>query len=266
MDLNDYWQENKRFVVTVASGAILFVIGSMLVDSLFRNKLALQEREANSVGGKLRNTALYTGAELERAQQQNQALQQSITQISQAVEFRTRPRFLLDPGKGPASNQYFATVSAVRDELLRAAGRANLRLPEDLGLPALSPTREPEIQKTLEAFDLVERVLRLALESGVERVDRIEIKLDPRLSARGGVGEIERTRVTFTAGGAPQPLVRLLLASQSRGSEPAQQALVLEHVDLQPARNKPDEATLEATFCVVRLHPQTNEEPPTGAK
>jgi hypothetical protein len=256
MDLNDYWQENKRFLVTVASGAILFVIGSMLVDSLFRSQLAVQESHANSDGNKLRTTPLFSNADLERAQQQNEALQKSITQLSGAVEFKTRTRFQLDAAKGPANNQYFAIVSSVRDELLRAAGRANLRLPEDLGLPALSPTRETEIQKTLEAFDLVERVLRLAIDNGVERVDRIEIKLDPRLSARGGVGMVERTRVTFSAGGAPQPLVRLLLASQSRGSDPAAQPLVLEHVELIPSRNKPDEATLEVTFCVVRLHPE----------
>jgi len=256
MDLNDYWQENKRFVVTVASGAILFVIGSMLVDSLFRTQLLKEERAANSTSTQLKNTPLFGSADLERAQQQNEALQRSITQLSAAVEFKLRPRFALDPAKGPASNQYFAIVSSVREELLRAAGRANLRLPEDLGLPALSPTREAEIQKTLEAFDLIERLLRHAIESGVERVDRIEIKLDPRLSSRGGVGTVERTRVTFNAGGAPQPLVRLLLATQARGADPAQQPLVIEKSDLIPSKNKPDEATLEATFCVVRLHPE----------
>ncbi len=261
MDLNDFWQENKRFVVTVASGAILFVIGSMVVDSFFRSELQGQEREAREKGDKLRNTPLYGPAELGRAQEQNDALLLAIGKLTQAVEFHARPRFQLDATKGPASNQYFGTVSAVREELLRAAGRANLRLPEDLGLPALSPTRELEIQKTLEAFDLVERVLHLALESGVERVERIEIKLDPGLSSRAGVGEIERTRVTFVAAGDPQPLVRLLLASQGRASEGAVPLLplVLERVELTPARNKTDEATLEAVFCVVRFHPRTSE-------
>jgi len=262
MDLNDFWQENKRFVVTVASGAILFVIGSMLVDSFFKSELQGQERDALAHGNKLRNTPMYGPAELARAQAQNDALLLSIGQLTQAVEFKTRPRFQLDPAKGPASNQYFSTVSSVREELLRAAGRANLRLPEDLGLPALSPTRELEIQKTLEAFDLVERILRLALDSGIERIERIEIKLDPALSSRAGVGEIERTRVTFVASGAPQPLVRLLMASQSPAPEGAAGLLplVLQRAELTPARNKPDEAALEAVFCVVRLHPHSSEE------
>lgn len=261
MDLNDFWQENKRFVVTLASGAILFVIGSMVVDSFFTKELQRQETDARVSGDKLRNTPLYGPNELARAQEQNEALLASITTLTQAVEFHTRPRFQLDPAKGPASNQYFGTVAAVREELLRAAGRANLRLPEDLGLPALSPTRELEIQKTLEAFDLVDRVLHLALDSGVERVERIEIKLDPGLTSRAGVGEIERTRVSFVAAGAPQPLVRLLLASQAKSGEGAAALLplVIEKVDLTPARNKTDEARLEAVFCVVRFHPRSEE-------
>lgn len=262
MDLNDFWQENKRFVVTVASGAILFVIGSMVIDSLFRSDLQKQELEARNLGDKLRNSALFGAAEQRRAEEQNAALVAAIEKLSQAVDFKTRARFQLDAAKGPAANQYFGTVSAVREELLRAAGRANLRLPEDLGLPALSPTKELEIQKTLEAFDLVERVVRIALDSGVERVDRIEIKLDPALVSRAGVGEVERTRVTFVASGAPQPLVRLLLGSQSSAPEgaPGLLPLVLERAELTPARNKSDEATLEAVFCVVRLHPRTSEE------
>ncbi len=265
MDLNDYWQENKRFVVSVASGAILFVIGSMLIDSFFRTELTNHERDATTSTNKLRSTAMFGTADLEKAQAENQGLQQAIAKLSHAVEFQTRARFQLDPAKGAASNQYFGTVGAVREELLRAAGRANLRLPEDLGLPALSPTREQEIQKTLEAFDLVERVVRLALATGVERVDRIEIKLDPKLSSREGVGEVERTRVTFTISGAPQPMVQLLIASQGGGAE-GTAPLVLERSEITPTRGKSDEATLEATFCVVRLHPRSAEEAPAAGK
>lgn len=265
MDLNDYWQTNKRFVVSVASGALVFVIGSMLVDSFFRAELTKHERDANASASKLRSSAMYGTAELERAQAENQALAQAIARLSKAVEFQTRPRFQLDAAKGAASNQYFGTVGAVREELLRAAGRANLRLPEDLGLPALSPTKELEIQKTLEAFDLVERVVRLCIAQGIERVDRIEIKLDPKLASREGVGEIERTRVSFTLSGAPQPMVRLLVAAQGEAAGSAQ-PLSLERAEITPARGKADEATLEATFCVVRLHPRSTEETASAGK
>jgi hypothetical protein len=111
-------------------------------------------------------------------------------------------------------------------------------------------------------------VVRLSIDSGVERIERIEVKLDPGLTSRSGVGEIERTRVTFVAAGAPQPLVRLLMASQSRSAQGGEALLplVLERADLVAARNKPEEATLEVVFCVVRLHPRTAEEGPEGPK
>jgi len=268
MDLNNFWQENKRFVVTIVSGAIVFVIGSMVVDSFFKSSLQQQEREASTNSDKLRNTPMYGSAELQRAEEQNAALVSATERLSNWVEFKTRPRFQLDATKGPAANQYFTTVAAVREELLRAAGRANLRLPDDLGLPALSPTREVDIQKTLEALDLVERAVRIALESGVERIERIEIKPDPGLASRAGVGEIERTRVSFVVAGAPQPLVRMLFASQGRSPEGALALLplVIERADLVPTRNKADEATLDLVLCVVRLHPHSSEDAPAPAK
>ena len=39
MDLNDYWQENKRFVLTVAAGAIAFMIGEMMIGSFIGSDL-----------------------------------------------------------------------------------------------------------------------------------------------------------------------------------------------------------------------------------
>jgi hypothetical protein len=129
----------------------------------------------------------------------------------------------LDPKAGAATNQYFAAVSRVREELLRLAGRGNLRLPDDLGLPALAPTREAEIERYLEALDLVDRAVRLALANGVQRIDKIEIRLDPKLASRQGVGELEKTRVEVSASGRPAPLVplRLRVAAARKGFRPA---------------------------------------------
>ena len=264
MDVNEFWQENKRFVVTVASGAIVFVIGSMLVANFFGKELAQQTRAADSANSKLKGEPMFTSSDLEHALQQNAALEEAIAKLSKSVDFQARPRFRLDPTKGSPSNVYFACVSSVREELLRLAGRANLRLPEDLGLPALSPTRELEIVKYLEALDLIDRAVHLALDVGAERIDKIEIKLDSRLASRQGVGEIEKTRVLFTLSGKPSPLVAFLYASQgvTKEGELALTPLVIEKSDLVPARPPSEQANLEVTFCVVRLHPASGEATP----
>ena len=37
MDLNDYWQENKRFVTTVLAGLVVFLIAYFWIDSRQRS-------------------------------------------------------------------------------------------------------------------------------------------------------------------------------------------------------------------------------------
>lgn len=249
--MNDWWQENKRFVVLVASGAIVFVIGLMLIDRFFAQELKSRQAALNSVQRKLANDALFTNEQLATLQKENGELQQSMDVLRKSVAFVARPGFRFDAQKGAAGNQYFQIVSGVREELLTLAGRANLRIPEELGLPALSPTREPDIERYLEGFDLVDRAARMAIASGVERIDRIDVKLDPRLASREGVGAIERTRVEMALSGRPGPLVQFLVASQGdKDGGP----LVIEKCEMQPARTKADEAGLEITFIVVRLH------------
>jgi len=250
MDLNEYWQENKRFIVSVASGVIVFITGSMLVNNFFRDDLVQQRKSATSTESKLKNEPMYTSADLAAAQKENDELKRSVELLSKAVDFQPRDAFRLDPQKGSANNQYFTTVSSVREQLLMACGRGNLRIQEDLGLPALSPTHEPEIARYLAALDLVDRAVHLALAAGMERIDKIQILLDPKLSSRQGVGDVERTRVTFGISGHTNPMVQFLLQSQSPKEFPP---LLIEKADIQPSRGKPDEAKLDLTLVLAEL-------------
>lgn len=254
MDLNASWQENKRSVVATAGGIVVFVVGSMLIDRYFRDELRAQTRAADSAAAKLRGEPMYGASDRDKAEKENEALTAAVAVLSQATAFETRPAFKLDPKAGAPTNQYFSAVSRVRDELLTLAGRNNLRLPDDLGLPSLSPTREEDIARYLEALDLVDRAARTAMQAGVQRIDKIEIRLDPKLATRQGVGELERTRVEITAAGAPAPLVRFLAATQAAPSGAvAWKPLILEKADVLTSRGKADEATLQATFLVTRL-------------
>lgn len=250
MSANDWWQENKRFAVGVAGGALVFVIGSMLVDHFFTSDLEVNRNAYTRTRNKLANEKLYTKAQLEELQRENAALMKAQTDLEHAVAFVPRELFRYDPKKGAAGNQYFQIVSSVREDLLTLAGRANLRLAEDLGLPALAPTREPDIVRYLEGFDLVDRAMRMALRAGVERADKIEIKLDPKLTSKQGVDAIERTRVSMLLSGHASPLVQFLQLSQSNEEGGP---LLLEKCTMQPPRGKTDEAALDVTFVVARL-------------
>jgi hypothetical protein len=250
MDLNEYWQENKRFIVSVASGVIVFVTGSMLVNSFFRDDLMQQRKSATSTESKLKNEPMYSSNDFTTAEKENRELKQAVDVLSKAVEFEPREMFRLDPQKGSANNQYFTTVSGVREKLLMDCGRGNLRIQEDLGLPALSPTHEPEIARYLAALDLVDRAVHVALSAGIERIDKIQIQLDPKLASKQGVGDVERTRVVLGISGHTNPMVQFLLQSQNPKDFPP---LLIEKADIQPARGKANEAKLDLTLVLAEL-------------
>lgn len=251
MNLGDWWQENKRFAVVTASGAIVVVIGLMLIDEFFASDLRVNQAALVRTRSKLANDKLYVADQLAALQADHQELAAATQELEAAVRFVPRAPFRADPKRGAIGNAYFQTVSTVREDLLTLAGRAGMRLPEDLGLPALSPTREPEIERYLEGLDLVDRAARMALAAGVERVDKLQIKLDPKLHSKDGVGAIERTRVEATLSGRPGPLVQFLMLTQAeRDGGP----LLIEKLEMAPARNKTDEATLEIVLVAARLN------------
>lgn len=257
MDLSNYWQENKRFLVTIASGVLVFAIAWMVIGKYIGDELKRQRVTLNSTTQKLSKDPMYTPESLSQAQAENDGLVKAVDTLSKATAFAPRPQFVLAEKRGSPSSQYFAVVSAVRDDLLRQAGRANMRIPEDLGLPALSPTREPDIARYLEALDLVDRGIRMALATGCERIEKIEIKLDARLNSREGVGRIEKTRVAFTFSGKGAPIAAFLSLTQSPSEKdlngvPFGGPLAIEKADMLPARSGA-EAGLDVTFICARL-------------
>jgi hypothetical protein len=261
MDLNDFWQENKRFLTIVAGGLLVFVVGEAVVGSAFGDELRAQQRRVRKSTSDLAKT-MYQGDDLAAARSENEALRAAVGELAQTVAFRTRPEFALDARRGSASSQFFNIVARTREELLTLAGRNNLRAPDSVGLPALSPTQDEDIERHLEALDVIDRAVRLAVEAGVERIDRIDIKLDPALGSRQGVGFIERTRVELQLGGAAEPIERFLLATQAQATEGQ---LLVQSVEMLPSKAKPEEARLELTLVVARLSGLAAGEDPAGS-
>ncbi len=252
MDLNDYWQEHKRFVMTVASGGLLFVVGWLAVGSIFRDGIDKKKREIAQRRADL-GKPVFDSQDLADAREENERLQEAVERLISMTEFQALEAFRLDPADpagGSASNQYLRALSRVREELIPRAKRANLEIDSALGMPALSPTRDDEIIRYLEALDLVSSVVDLAIASQVRRVERIQIHLDPGLNSREGVGAIERTRISFTLSGRSQALERMLARTQRPGGG---RILHVDSAEMVPSRGREDEVRLEITFALARL-------------
>lgn len=249
MNLSEYWQENKRFVLSVGAGTLVFVIAFAFESSLYDDELNSARREIQRYKKQLED-ALYTSKDLGDAESENAALRSTVEQLTSAVRFQARPEFVPDAASGSSANHYLRALSRVREELLQRANRANLAIDSGLGMPELSPTVESQIIRYLEALDVVETVGDLAIRARARRIEKIQVTLDPGHSSRQGVGPIERTRVRMTLTGSSLAAARVLQWSQRPA--PGGRVLAIDQCEMLPARAKRDEVRLDVTFVIAR--------------
>ncbi len=250
MDFDEYWQENKGFVGTVFAGFVVILIAYLVIGNTLGEDVQSAKRTLGSAEAKLR-TAMYDSKARDAATEANEGLEAVLAELEASVAFQPREGFDLENAIS-GSSRYHRVLADLRDELLPLAGRRSMVLARDLGQPDLSPTRDEEILRYLEALDMIDRVVRLGLDLGIERIEKIHVVLDAGLRSKDGVGAVERTRVEFDLGGGGDALLELLRKSQYPTAVLGGQALTLGPVDMRPAkRNKDSEASV--SFYVVRL-------------
>ncbi len=257
LDLGAYWQENRRLVLSVGAGALLFLVGFGIESSLFQGKINAAQRAIQLNKNQLKEMQ-FSSQDLAEVEGENAALRTAVEKLTASAQFRARPEFVPDPASGPSANHYLRTLSRVREDLEQRANRASLDLDASLGMPELSPTIEREILRYLEALDLVESVADLAIRARADGIDKIQVRLDPGHASRAGVGPIERTRVQMTLTGSSLALTRVLEWSQ----RPAAGARVLpiDQLEMSAMRGRKDQVRLDVTFVIARV--QELEPPP----
>jgi len=250
MDLGAYWQENKRFVVTAGTGALLFLIGFAVESSLFQGKINAAQRAIQLNKNQLKELK-FSAEDQRSAEEENAALRASVERLTAAANFRPRPEFVPDPSAGSSANHYLRTLSRVREDLLQRANRASLKLDSALGMPELSPTLEREILRYLEALDLVESVADLAIRARADSIDKVQVRLDPGHASRAGVGAIERTKVQITLTGPSLALTRILVWSQRPA--PGGRSLPIDQLEMSAVKGRPGQVRLDVTFVLARV-------------
>jgi len=259
MNLEEYWQENKRFVTTVAIGLIVFLIGTVSINSIWSGERNDVLGERNQLRNRMRKP-LFSSGDRREAEAENEALVAALERLQAELEFKPRARFVRDSEKyRTAASQYMRVAADVRDELLPLANRRRLKLDEGLGMPELSPTDEGEIVRYLEALDLVERIVRLAADPdvGVARIPELRVRPDPVFFSKGKAASVERTRVEARLEGTSLALLRWLWRTQrSESGIP----LAIEELELSSTSDETDEARIDVTFVIPRLHGDGAEE------
>ncbi len=264
MDLNDIWQENKRFIVTVGSGLLVLLIGVMVIDGMYVGDIGQYKRERGKAQREL-GKELYSVDDRELAEAENEALRGRYERIAGAIAFQPRPAFRLEGASVSAQNVYATAAEGVRQRVGDLASRRRAFLPDGLGLKLVKTTNVDAIERNLHALDLLERALVLALDSGVRQVRSIDVRLDPAFTRRRGLGPIERTLVDIEVTAKPEAVTRWIVQAETpAGDDVSQseneatavraQALPVLAFDVLSQKSKDGEVRAKVTFLVIRIH------------
>lgn len=257
MDTEQFWQENKRFITTLLAGLLVFFIGNTIVNRLYKGGIDAANGATARALRDLRGE-LYTASDRGLAEDENAALKMSYDTIVEAAAFRPRPEFSVKSSE-TAKQDYNFAVEAMRERLSDLASQRRAFLPDGLDLEFLQTTNVDAIERHLHAVDLLERALATALDSGVRRVRRIGIELDPAFRSRRGLGAIERTKVTVDTESTAEAVTQWLATVETPEEGAAVtsirgQALPIESLEMSRVSTKDDEVRTVVTFLVVRVH------------
>jgi hypothetical protein len=261
MDFENYWQENKKAVISIGCGLLVFMIANLLVNSTVGGKLKDAKRDRADKQRELRQER-YTSEAKGLAAEDNERLFAAYGALAASVVFRTRPGFVPDPALGSVAGQYFTRVEQVRDRLSRRASRSGLRPPDDAwGIEMPDTNIEPVIVRHMEALDLIDRVANMAIDAGVSRITRIQVDLDSGFGSKKGLDRLERTKLRFEFDTSAASMSSLITMTQTpvEGDEQSQ-ALAIDELEVKGERNRAGHVKADVTFTIVRVTERLGED------
>jgi hypothetical protein len=196
MSLDTIWQLHKRFITGVAIGLVVFLIGLAIIGSTAGKELA---RHTSAIGKHKRSlaTPVYSRTQLNELTTLRNQMDERISTLAADALPPLRAEYSLE-GKTSPTQHYIELTGQLRSELIGWALRRNVEIDDSLGLPAQSPTQPQRIERVLRGLDVVERVCRLAVQTGASSVENIEIASRlPRTGSRAVTPVIDLTPVTI---------------------------------------------------------------------
>jgi hypothetical protein len=226
MDFEAIWHTHKPFIIKVAAGALIFLIGTAIQGSMMDTAEKLSNTNASrqaEVQAKIEQ--LKTAEALEQGR--GNALQSQLQPaILEALEWKPAEGFVLPDGEAQphlfyprAVNTALREIEAARDRALRLNPGAPLTVPkssQDLGLP--QEVSEADVDEALAQLDVVRGVVVRLLDAGIRDVREVRPR-DVAYQEQPGVGGYLRQvplQIEFVGGSAE--LARALSEFQKTGS------------------------------------------------
>ena len=232
MDVHEIWQENKKWIVGVLIGVVVFFIANTMLGSMFDSRRV--EREAKQKANKVASEPMYDQKALAQLRTESEGLTATEGALLAAVSFTPRPEFDLK-GKGSFHQHYDQVSREVRARVLAGAERSGVDLAANyLQLPA--PTTQEETQSVLIALDLLDDAIARVIAAsqavrdkdpdaqGLVSIDELRIEAEKkgqrgRKRAADAGDRIKEYRVSFKLR-ADAPTVVKMLESFKTGTRP----------------------------------------------
>lgn len=162
MQVEEIWQENKRWILGVAGGLVLFFILLKLVGSLFdsagaQRRVTLRVRNVN-------REEFYDSEDLKQTRRDAQELELELQRVQAAVAFVPDEEFLAE-GKADLDSHYDLVSRRVRGDLLDRAMEYSVDI-DGAALRWATPVGREEIGYTLVALELLEQAALRLLAAG----------------------------------------------------------------------------------------------------
>lgn len=208
MDLNDVWQGNKRFILGVGAGFVVFLIGQATIGSLW--SATASQQAVRSAGTKLNRLETPSRAQLSEVSGENERLSQRLDELVERMRFTLQEEYVL-PAREPSPDLLYNEIrSAARDALVDVAARSNIQVAESLGLPDFTPSGREAIQRYLAGLNVVEQVVEAAIVAGVRAVPEIEIADTRARKRKSDESFIDALRVRFRIEGSSASIAEVL--------------------------------------------------------
>ena len=218
MDLEAFWQTHKRFVIKVAGGALLLLVGNAWQSSVQGQADRLARANASAQNDLVSMIEALRGAEgLERGR--TDTLEQRLAPaIHGAILWRPEATYQLKPGQKSPQLFYTSAVEKAAVTIRDLAQNDNADVPRDAkGLGLKSEVELERVPEALAQVDVVENLVSTLIKIKVPRVLSVapgEVSYESLGSAKPEEGAPQRwlrvVRVKVTFSGTTRTLASVL--------------------------------------------------------
>ncbi|MBI3272504.1 MAG: hypothetical protein HYZ53_26170 [Planctomycetes bacterium] len=201
---------------------------------------------------RLASSDFHGERDLDRSRQELKSLEQSVTTLAESVALADDPAFTVRDDASDRLIVYSSAVESVKQALRKLAAGRDVAMPDALGFPE-GEVPGAEIPSLLRRLQVVDRVLRLAMELGVRAILSVAPRGDKEDERTDAV--LEREAVTLELQTGFDPLLRLVHALGQKGAFLEVRKLVVDGVD-------PEKDVLKAKLVVAGLRVRLEAPPP----